>query len=1811
MPGMPNGLDLSFGYTPMQFEKINLIGSELSEHAIFSLVLSVPNITYLDLRGNKLNAAFGWRLVKAMKKRYLNLEFCNGVPLKALRTNAIDSLNLAGVSGHHGMYGIEVVGAIFLAHFLRLNSSLTYLNFRRNNVQKDGAKALAQSLLGNPQCVLRTVNTMGPQKSPAKEGIDFSQFLTSPPQLTKLVLRRRLLDDDDFVFLEEWLRRYDCVTELDISENYICRDGVRKLTRYVKDTKTLKKLNCVGLPVDLEGSQLIARAVAENETLVQAGMPLGTCDEHPERQQMLQHLGIGLASHPCLETFATGRAEAIEWVNVTALRNHEVKAFPPQRSGNWHRGQMAVYMWFMAATKPPLEQLVFGPQGAPNKEYPSCTGAMPELWPSLVGCVKELHRTLTYVSINVPKGHANGMMDLMRVLTRCSSLKKLNLLGYAGAILKESQLPQDWTSVGAAPRWLIEDRVKKIKVHWQALLGLLGHLTSLEIFNEIALGGVANLRDQPEITVVLLMQCLEGVAGEFGTPTANGENVMVAKLQGNADVEAFCDVLRILSRTPLVVNLTINDKKVEVVKAQQKRLVGPLNGAPAGDQVPRFTHQVVLKNNQVSEVLLQQLDCHAPLKEFCFENLESVLPSLFAALCGKERPLLVEKIRVEPKWNQQCNARKRYGDKQRRWLDGVHAALLRSERFMVLESQSRGEVTRAELDGMSSEDFADAMTGINAGDPVEQTKHLPQVQWRCFPSARQFWKPTDDDLQADPLFVPLPMDEDSAESLKLRKLSLCMSNLRTRLAQAVRSDEFADPSRPLWDGPRRFVRPGDWNELEVPMEVQEKEEDPDREGEEGEDDESQHVRYHWRDHLRIGTHAANKALTQVVKPPDLPFLDTLVHEGLRSLLEGSTLTSLDLRGSGLTKADANVLLELVERNDVLVSLNMIPVTIEEAQACTELSLDGTGVPKLPAKAANEEEYDEEEDPEGEAFGREAFESGYCRMDEGDGFVFLSLVTPQYFPELRSVSLRSVEIPLDATLAHITDALLGLPSVESLQLSDLRLSSRGSTLLLQAVAEMSARLRSLNGLPLSQLVQLRDASDSGGALELPVTVEWNDFPLGAMARLNLWPYASFPPAAPDVPGCEFLLQGRSLTDVGLRGLCVMLRYFAGQERTPGVGSATRGGPSLGSLVRIDLSDNAQITDATVADLCHTLQHPSMGASLRHSLQELSVRSCSRLRTRSAYELLNFVHHVRDVARDAGATAPLGGSLKLINGVDLEVLQASSRSTSVGGRANGPPLLLRCFVDPPWEAGQQRLRKPRFAALSECDVHFFASILHLFSHIPYCHMHVVVPQDLDSDLTPEAMAPWGRPAVAGDDGPFAVVSVSNDSPFPPPVFKASVVAAIQAHFDAAKRFFEACPVSTQLRLSVAPSIPGCEDVLAQGDHAVLGAVPGSDQPSHMTANVFARVKKQLQEKAAKKRRARQPPGSDATPARPLYVNNINSQRLHCCFRTLYGKDEMELEHGDIMQDKHSVTMPGEVDVSHAFAVAASVDLQHLDLGPLHLSSLSRVTEMPMLTHINLNHNHLGDTGTELLFRALTEVQCSVVHVAVASNGIGDEGAAFISSSLANLPRLTSLELCDNFIQESGSIALAEAIGGLALPDEAEGEEAAPVGPLAVLSVDLRGNRSRELGARRWAEVVCAHPDLKFLCLAQNELGCNTKEYFLDLVCAAVASAALSVLDLQDNFLQPPGPGGRHAVGPPPADVIEELLADLPAGEFDPAEVRRAVFIRRHRGGGGSAPEKKGRQPQQGQQNGGGGAQRHAHPSPPPSTAGGASVQGTPAP
>jgi len=1755
------GLDMSFGYTPQTFEKVNLLGSQLKDQAIESLVLSVPNITYLDLRGNFLDATFGWRLIKGMKRRHLLLEFCNGVNLRGLRDNIVETLNLSNFTGHLGLYGIEVVGAIFLAHFLRINSSLQFLCFRRNDVQKDGAKALAQSLLGNPESRLRIVNYMGPARPmgaarsdrPSETGIDFSAFRVSALQTVHL--QKRMLDDDDFVFLEEFLHRYDCVTDLDISDNHICGEGVRKLVRYIKDTQSLRRLRSHGLPVDLEGTGSLARAVTENGTLEVVTLPLGPLNENPARQQLFQHLGVGLAHRENVQVFGIGQAR------LDDVRKNRVRELRSDRMvASWPRAEVAVYFWMVAALRPGgLERVQFGASGRPTEQYPAASGAPAELWPPLIGVVHDC-RSLVQVSISVKKGYGALMMEAMRALTKCTMMRRLYLLGYAGATLKESELPQDWMSLGGAPRWLVEDRQRKLRVHWQALYGLLSMLPGLEAFNDVGLSG--SLKDSPERTCLLLLQCLEGVAGEFGDSMA--EPRLVCSIGKEGDVDAFCDVLRILSRTPVLVELTFTDKNMEHVKAQQLRLAGPLSGVPAGETGPRFTHPVALKNSVVSDALLASLEGGSPLKEFAYERLHPILPALHKALVERERPVLVERIRVEPKWGLSPNfMRKRFTDRQRRWLAGIKAAMVRNPNFVEVRNLALTSVTREQLAQMPDEDFAQYMTGLAVDEPHPQEEYGPMTNWRCYTSVSDYMR---QDHNEEVVELPLPLDIDVKGQLQLRKLSLCMCNLRSVIARVARADEWPGPSRPLWRGPRRLIRPGDWYEYsQLPVDAipQQAQQDGDLDG--------VHIRYHWRERLVLGSKATADILEASTPPETPPFSEDLLHESMRSLLaDHPSLTWLDVRGNGFNKEDANLLLSLLEQYGSLVTLNMIPVTIEDAHACKVLDFDGTG-----ASASHIDGHSHEDDYSiGEAWAEDSLSTNHVRLDEGDAFLFLSLVSAQNFPELRSVLLRRHEVP-DQSLPHICDALLNLPSIDHLQLSELQLSTRGSSLLLSAAAEMASRLVSLNGVPVKRMGQMRNAPE-GVSVPLDGPIEWNDFSLGVIAKQSLWPVA----ALPSTGSGEFPLHGRSLTDVGTRGLCAMLRYHLGAEHSMDKGNL--------QLSRIDLSGNSLITDASAADLCHTLQHPSTSSSLRHTLRELNLRSCPRLKARSAAELKQLTRSIRD-NRDGSAT--LGSSLQVISGVDVAALDSAAKA-SAGGRAGLPPMLLRSYVD----YGERRGRAhPRIelGSLSECDVHYFAGVMHSFPQIMQAHVHIVLPLEARRMKT-AAMSyaaehtVWGRQNLKfGAGAPSLLGTVRpddlrrNDSPFPPP--DASITqrraAAIQAHIDTATRFFEACPMQAQTKFSMIPCVPGCADYLAEGDPHVLATLAPNNRGGTSPAGIFGQIQTHLQERAARRRQQKR----IAQPWRPLYVNNINSQRLHDCYRTLYGQDDVELEHADIMplEERSNVRLPSEVDITGLFAVASSIDMQHLDLRPFHLSSLEKIEEMPVLSHLNLNHNSLGDAGIELLFGALINAGSSVVHLSLSSNNIGFLGADAIACSLPHLHRLTSIELCDNFLQEDGSIVIAEAVGGALAKGPAEG---VPPGPVPLLSVDLRGNRSRGLGAMRWAEMVAVHPTLQCLSLAGNEVAFFSADAFIGLVHAASAAAALSVLDLRNNFpakkkrRRPGVPPPPDRGGPPPLLVVEGVLSDLPPGEFDSVEVRQGVFIRRRQSAQNNTSDRRAHQSQQ---------------------------------
>eukprot|EP00971_Amphidinium_carterae_P048715 960433-Amphidinium_carterae.1 len=159
------------------------------------------------------------------------------------------------------------------------------------------------------------------------------------------------------------------------------------------------------------------------------------------------------------------------------------------------------------------------------------------------------------------------------------------------------------------------------------------------------------------------------------------------------------------------------------------------------------------------------------------------------------------------------------------------------------------------------------------------------------------------------------------------------------------------------------------------------------------------------------------------------------------------------------------------------------------------------------------------------------------------------------------------------------------------------------------------------------------------------------------------------------------------------------------------------------------------------------------TLRHNLKELTLRSCRRLKVRSSYELMQLITQIpnRDARQEAvasGHQACFSSSLQIVNGIDIPCLQLSARPPGSTQRTSCPPLLLRTFVhhlDSP--LAHLNVSLPE---ISQCDVNYFAAVLHMYPQIPHCHVHIIVPGDrLAGKYVPELVGHasdmtghWGR-------------------------------------------------------------------------------------------------------------------------------------------------------------------------------------------------------------------------------------------------------------------------------------------------------------------------------------------------------------------------------------------------------------------------------------------------------------------------------------
>ena len=1243
-------LDLSFGETPTQFETVNLLGAMLTPTAVFSLITSLSFMSYLDVRGNNLSAEFAWKLVKAMKKTHMQLNFVNGVDTQSIRENKTRILRMSNVHSnvHNGLYGIEVSGAIFLAHFLRVNTSIEVLCFRRNDVQKEGAKALAQAIIGNPDSKVRLVNTMAVQPS-FRKGIDFCQFRTSNVQVVNL--SNVMMVDDDMVFLEEWLLRFDCVVDLDLSRNLFNGEGLRKLARFVMHSQTLKKLNADGLPIDLAGIQLLATAIGSNTTLEQLTVPLGAAlGMGEDKLACMAAMAEAVAKHPTLELFG------VLQIKVKQIR--DMKNFSSDRllSLGTPQAEVAHYLQLMKAIHPThMTSVSFGAAAKTRGHLYEADRFDPALLPPLCSMVSDFASMLVKLNLCLPKG-SSGLVPMFQALAQSTTLSELKITGLNTCEVEVDQV-NAWLGPDehALPDLLVE-KLGQVRYAVYRVGGAIVHgCRNLAQFNRLSLRAGA-VPSPGVFTMALLTECcFQGIMADV-----DGTKVTI-HAAGDADVDTMFSIVNSVQSPDLNVTFDLSDYRQTKVKEHLSHLAVAL--AEMGAQ---SRHTYTVKAAWDSIELVRCLHTAPCLKEISIDRIECLMPDIVSAMVSQGSQCKVERLNVQrhdlpTRWVQ-----KRFTQDQVEELVALQKALVASPDFCEIIREGQA-INKEKLRTMPTRQWLDLISGVVTDTHLEPKVYHPHLMVPFAEAPRG--------LPRHDRFLELPIDMNQP----FRSLHLCMMDLRLQ-CDKMRADEFAATSMTLWE-----PRPN-------------REEGEDRKNQLGGDGKpwarlGGGCKFHWRPEITLGSAAAVeqarfKSPTESAEGIERQSLNQLLTDCLASFFRNPSITNLDLRGNHLSKHDAHNILTCLPGNDTLRTLNGIPVMVEDALACDRLVFDGTGVNRV---TGGDDAYGfEYDDPEGHAYARESLETDVLRLDEGDGYLFASLVTVNNFPSLNAISFHR-HVITDHAVALICDAITKVPTLTSLTLTQTQCSTHGAALFVSCLTELAPYLTNMNGLPLSQLVEAHKSGNTGARVTLNSDVTWNEFSLGVCGRLGLFPYISWKGGA-EHSGKLFLCRG-AISDVGMRSLCSMLKQSSVM-------------PMDQPIVSLDLSGNSQISDVTVLELCRAI-------SGMQNIREINLRNCRRLHARSAFELVRLAQQDDLQIRE-------------VNGVDIFALKAAARIARSDPRNSvAPPLVVRVPANFCSDSGAW------LNCLTESDAYFFAQLLHIFPTIAYCHLHIELPPTKDCE------------------------------------------------------------------------------------------------------------------------------------------------------------------------------------------------------------------------------------------------------------------------------------------------------------------------------------------------------------------------------------------------------------------------------------------------------------------------------------------------
>eukprot|EP00916_Digyalum_oweni_P014404 GHVL01023642.1.p1 GENE.GHVL01023642.1~~GHVL01023642.1.p1 ORF type:complete len:1616 (+),score=219.26 GHVL01023642.1:253-4848(+) len=1526
-----------------------------------------------------------------------------------------------------------------------------------------------------------------------------------------------MLDDEDVIFLAEWLSRFDCVVNLNISWNLIGFEGIKKITKHLKNTNTLKTLMLTGVNVDKNGLDLFTQALAVNASLEFLSFTIDyNCfykdDENIETFARL------LAFHPSLKEFGV---LPIKLKYLSGMSYFLMDEFY-HPTGHCPPTEVCLILRLLTIMRPQnLKKISISKTFGLDAEFARSCKIKHFLSSSIVPFIAANCDNLTTITLKILHG-VSGIHSLMRKLEKSTCLQALTLIDYASCdeVIEETKKLHSrisslsWTS--------------KMKFNLDTLYNTLSKCKSLEEFNSLKIG---NEIDESDILLMAGFHCIPGCEAQPFFCTAEQSFTIFEVKVGiteSCDMDPLMHLLLMHPRSLLLeFQFCHNHRKVLKCLTQTDRLSSFIRKHLSGQP---FDHRLVIKS------LFDNLNiCHIAglpiIKEISINRIEDVVSVLVGSLTSKSglnrlniRRLDLLKSRAVPK---------RFTNRQLSQLTDLKT-ILQNRLVNFKEIVSYRNVIQSELARMTIEEFASIMSGVTLARIPSTPVSKPKVQV-FVTDKKHILNPRLDRLLTLPCI-----------SSMLVNVNLAMCGIGA-LCQRLHKDEFAQTCKRSWKvsglSRSRATTINITDEVDGIM--------------------SSSYRFHWRHSYRIGCFGTGskgcyKAIETPVNfndefflaPDNTPPSHDLLKEIIRSLLSSSVLESLDLRGNYLSKSDALLVIKMLENNKSLKFLNGLPVIVETAAKSIDLSLVSTGIDTN--IGCN---YSDIIEDESESISRSAIESPGVRIDEGDAFLFASFVTKNNFPKLNSLSIEKFIIP-DISLTYIIDAILKIPTLIHLNAKNLQLSSRGRALLISAFSEMSPRVETINSLSLSALIFAPSHSlklqSILGSHDPNRALSWDDVSLSLMS--NLWRKLENMSLL-EVLGSQF---SEDISDTAIRSVSNLLtvvelpvKYINAHQ-----------------LQDLRFTGNVLLTDHGVADICR-----AVGSSV-WPIRCLDVRFCPRLRARSSFELIKL------------AQAPVK-CLQSLNGVDVISLLSKDNDP--------PPMVIRtspelCLSECDWLFFAQVLdlfpRIPSMMIILELSQRF-AELAYLETLSDYASAACgLIPgvslRTGESGPMTNVLRSVCNKGANWSGGYAELRTASKHNSFQPLKSAAEQERYsyhmgldgqyVQYALDRISTGCSACPIQTNIQVSIIPRLSKNDEITSKG---VICYIPdidssinidesrkkiinnrrrrkiidlleseGKDQlniesilkdPLHPSPDLLSGVKHKNKIYLIRLLRA----FSD----RRYFVNNINGQvdansirRLHCLTNDLIHEEV-------VCGTQTRIYLPSTISFEGLFQICTTLEIQEADLQPRHLSGI-RSADITGLTHINFNHNKLGNVGCAILFRALAEYG-SIVHVSLADNIITDEGIASITSVMPALNRLTSLDLDNNCITCVGATSISQAlIGNIAYKtlETHKEEKIKQVKPFIFFSLDLSFNDIGDEGGSVLARLLQFHSSIEFLNLSCTNL---TELSVKELTRSALKSTSLSILDLSFNGV----------------DWSDDALEDL-SEEFDIQDAKDGIFIRRNK-------------------------------------------------